>query len=1654
MSDVFAEATVRISPSLTGFKSQLEEDLKKIMDKVKVKPIRIRPALSIGFIGSLKDQVNTAVASAQKGVKPIVIKTVVQTPSRRALADLVSAPVSLGAITGHVTPTAGPAGGITSRDQETINRLLKGNVQLLGLTEIAEEKVTKARQRGSAATKVRESQEDKLKRTTSSALELEKRLSKIEFEAATATGELAQAKKRLAIANEVEKKASALRQEQVSKETIRVQQLARAEQQLALDRVNNLDAAAAAARGGSGRTTTTPAARRASRAQERGFEALTSSVQAAREADAALVKLGKDTRDLASAQEILRDRQKILNSATRAYEAASRGNSAALRLATTRHLENARAAFADAQAQVKGLESAAKAQRAADKVAADNQRRTEAVRRQRDAAAARSASAERRRSEQLSRGGQASLLSLAGIRGATLAASRSFLVGAAAITVFAQAVRSFAILETNLDVFRATTSATAEQMEAVREEARKLGADLTLPSVSAGDAADAMVELAKAGLSVEDAMEGARAVLQLATGAAISNADATRLVANVLNAFSLSGREAAEVADTLANAANEAQGSIADIGTAFQQAASAGRQVGLSFGDTAAFLTILAKNGLRGSDAGTSLRTALIRLVNPSERAQEAFNKLGITLRDAQGNLRPDVFVQIADATSRLLPAQRDATIALIGGQDAFRAVTILGRQSIESFIAMRRALRQQGTAAELAAARTEGLHGALDGLKSVLETVGTEASSHVGPALADVVRSISSGITSLSESEQVATSLTQSLDAVGQGFDALGAAMQSVGQIAIPLADQLLSTANSIGVDNILAGVLAYKALTAVFDGAILRLKILKPLLAVVATARITANASQTAAALAGFQSVANAAGRSAEIAAASGFKKMDLTAKELQRTSAITVTRISALRAGLQGLRAGFIAAATSGTVLTIALAAAGAGLFYLLTRESATERALKRLAKATDEFAASIAGLDEARGSLGSTARAVNQEKLGLLEAQQAVGVARAAREAVAGQGGQEGSFARRKAELALAIALDDVTAATERLSTAEKERDVSREAAAAAEQRRGDAFDAQAQSLNELIAVNAARAQVGGRGPEVSEELAIQRAIEKTADQIKKTALEERKSADASVRETAKRKLAYAELIDSLNRPLTPTEIDIVFNSDSVEEGLRTMRERFRQEGNQAGVTMVDSILLGMGILPKRLRDFVDAGIRNAEAAARDGGKKIGDEIAKGVEDTLGARLQAVIADATRDAARGATRLIIAETEGAGLQAQLAIARDTLSDAERRFQAARRQLGRGETPSRRTEFDEAAAARAAAQDDVERIQEEIKASGEATIKAAEEAANERDSQGQRYVNAILEGRRATLLQRKITSAGLSETLNDDLKTNKIWLNFLRNQKKVILARLKAIGASKQVIEEAMRAISDLIFDTTNTVKQLSKDIADNVAEAQEILNSVIFQKIDLRIRIAQAREDVAAEIRLRRQRLALITKELIKLKHQNKKNTLAWLELKAAQVEEIAAIEDLQKQVNDRNNAFAELSFSFLQTQQGFAANLLSNLLPIGAIGNTVAGKLAARGGASSSGTFGGDNSGINLPAGVLRGDRGLAPRSPSRDLAGAAITSGAGVIAPPTRGQHATTNQLLNQILNVLRKSDQREKHPSSRRSERKNQSLPHGIGGV
>lgn len=416
---------------------------------------------------------------------------------------------------------------------------------------------------------------------------------------------------------------------------------------------------------------------------------------------------------------------------------------------------------------------------------------------------------------QLARGGGASLLTLFGLRGATLAASGAFLAGTAAVVGFSKAVQSAAALETELNVFKVTAGATATEMDRVSASAKALGRDITLPGVTASTAATAMTELAKAGLSVRDSLDGARGVLQLATAAQIDVKASTELVAGALNAFALNGDDAVKVADLLTGAAKESQGEITDMATALGQAAAVSRQFGVSIEDTVTLLTELAQAGIAGGRAGTSLRVAFLRLVNPPAAAAKALKELNVQIRDADGNLRPEVFTDIQAALQGYTKAQQDATLATIFGSDAIRTAAIIGTKGSQAFLQTRDAITEAGLAQEAAAARTAGLAGDVENLSNQAAglglTIGEVAKGPISLFVKTLAESVStmndaaSGLVALGklfgDLGEKASDAVPGLGFVGKGLDDIAVASVKFGPVLAPFT-AVAGVAKQFGVN------------------------------------------------------------------------------------------------------------------------------------------------------------------------------------------------------------------------------------------------------------------------------------------------------------------------------------------------------------------------------------------------------------------------------------------------------------------------------------------------------------------------------------------------------------------------------------------------------------------------------------------------------------------------------------------------------------------------------------------------------------------------------------------------------------------------------------------------------------------------------------
>lgn len=314
-------------------------------------------------------------------------------------------------------------------------------------------------------------------------------------------------------------------------------------------------------------------------------------------------------------------------------------------------------------------------------------------------------------------------------------------MGLALTAGFGYAVKTFADFDAAMSSVAAATMTTGAELEALRQAAIDAGA---ATSFSATEAAGAIENLAKAGISTTDILNGGlTGALDLAAAGELDVADAAEIAATAMTQFGLSGEDVTHIADLLAAGAGKAQGDVTDLAGALKQSGLVASQFGLSIEETTGSLAAFASAGLLGSDAGTSLRTMLLRLGNPSKEAADEMARLGISAYDAQGNFvgMTDLAGQLERALAPLPQAQRDAAMATIFGSDAIRAANVLYQQGAEGIQGWITAVDDQGYAAEQAAMRLDNLKGDLEALSGSFESLILQSGSGANEWLRGLVQ-------------------------------------------------------------------------------------------------------------------------------------------------------------------------------------------------------------------------------------------------------------------------------------------------------------------------------------------------------------------------------------------------------------------------------------------------------------------------------------------------------------------------------------------------------------------------------------------------------------------------------------------------------------------------------------------------------------------------------------------------------------------------------------------------------------------------------------------------------------------------------------------------------------------------------------------------
>ncbi|MFJ9612656.1 phage tail tape measure protein [Streptomyces noursei] len=298
---------------------------------------------------------------------------------------------------------------------------------------------------------------------------------------------------------------------------------------------------------------------------------------------------------------------------------------------------------------------------------------------------------------------------------------------------------------TTVESWGVITGATRDELQQMRTTAKALGNDMDLPKSTAADAAQAMLELSKSGFTARDSMASARDTIVLATAAEVEIGDAAMMASDMMQQFGLSAKETARVTDTLTNAANASSISLVDVYNSMKYAGPPAKALKISLEDVATAIAGMGNAGVKGEMAGTQLRGSLSRLAKPTRQMHQAMKKLNLVAFDQEGRFKGLRYVTetLTKAKKNLSDKEFIAATQATFGMEAYTGWVAIAEQGLGVWDKNAAKIREQGSALELARAKTKGLGGAMAGLQSQLTAAGTAIYESIAPPLEKGTRAV-----------------------------------------------------------------------------------------------------------------------------------------------------------------------------------------------------------------------------------------------------------------------------------------------------------------------------------------------------------------------------------------------------------------------------------------------------------------------------------------------------------------------------------------------------------------------------------------------------------------------------------------------------------------------------------------------------------------------------------------------------------------------------------------------------------------------------------------------------------------------------------------------------------------------------------------------
>ncbi len=396
------------------------------------------------------------------------------------------------------------------------------------------------------------------------------------------------------------------------------------------------------------------------------------------------------------------------------------------------------------------------------------------------------------------------------------------------------AVKTGADFDAAMSKVAAVSGATGDELDALRDKAREMGAKTKF---SASEAADAMNYMAMAGWKTGDMLEGIEGIMNLAAASGEDLATTSDIVTDALTAFGLTAADSGHFADVLAAASSNANTNVAMMGETFKYAAPVAGALGFSVEDTAKAIGLMANAGIKSTQAGTSLRSIMTVLSGDVKFCGEALGEVQIQTTNADGSMR-----ELTD----ILADCRVAFSQLSESEQASAAKTLVGKNAMSGFLALMNAAPADieklqgaisscdGTSLSMAETMQDNLNGQLTILKSQLEELAISFSDILMPVIRSIVSHIQGLVDKLNQLDPqtketivkialIAAALGPLLIVIGKTISGVGSIISLVSKAPAAIAavkGGVAAVTGALGVSlgTILAVVAAIAALVAAF--------------------------------------------------------------------------------------------------------------------------------------------------------------------------------------------------------------------------------------------------------------------------------------------------------------------------------------------------------------------------------------------------------------------------------------------------------------------------------------------------------------------------------------------------------------------------------------------------------------------------------------------------------------------------------------------------------------------------------------------------------------------------------------------------------------------------------------------------------------------